>query len=263
MKSLWAIQTTCINDDDSAGMTDALRSLDIPYQELRVAPFSQHIPDVYHDGPIIPYGGTNFIDRVSKRKDWCCWFNENFTYATALKNYGEHMLNHDAQFMKIKDFSPSAFEDDLLFIRPDKDLKEFAGDIFDKREFTKWIEVIDKQGYEVHENTEILVASASRVDFEWRVFVVDGKAISASQYRKNHILKKSEDVPEKVFKFVEDMYKVWHPAKVFVMDVCAVDDDLAIMEVGDFHSAGWYYSDKAKIMKAINDFACEICIMSV
>jgi len=34
-----------------------------------------------------------------------------------------------------------------------------------------------------------------------------------------------------------------------------------VLEIGDLHSAGWYASDKTKIIKAVTDYA-ENCIIS-
>lgn len=130
MKPLWVIQKTVTNCSDFTGMTEALESLGLEYKVLRVAPFDyKGIPDVHYDGPIIPYGGTNFIDKIRKTKNWMVWFNDNFQYRMGIEHYGKHMFNSDAVFMKMKDFSPSLYPaSEALFIRPNLDLKEFAGE---------------------------------------------------------------------------------------------------------------------------------------
>lgn len=256
MKALWVLQQNLINDEDADGMIKAVSDIGDTAHPIHVVPFSYEIPDIsYKNGPIIPYGGTNWINSIYLKKMWTLFFNENFRYSVALKHYGKHMFNSDAVFMKMKDFSPSLFEDEQLFIRPDKDLKEFAGHVVYKNTFMKWLKEIQGKGYLVNEETEILVSKASRVDCEWRIFVVDGKPISGSQYRIDYYCKTNPNVPKEVFDFVENMVKIWTPSPVFVMDICKVNDELSILEIGDFHSAGWYESDKVKVMQAVSDYA--------
>lgn len=257
MQTLWVLQKNLINDEDADGMIKVVSEIgDIPHP-VTVIPFSYDIPSVTHDGPIIPYGGTNWINTIYKNNIWTLFFNENFLYSTAINNYGKHMFNSDAVFMKMRDFSPSLFEDDSIFIRPDKDLKEFAGHVVSKNAFMAWMTKIKGQGYLVNEDTEIMVSKASRIDCEWRIFMVNGQPISGSQYRKDYYCKTDPHVPEEVYQFASNMVKIWQPSSIFVMDICKVNDELSILEIGDFHSAGWYDSDKLKVMKAVSDFAKE------
>ena len=159
-------------------------------------------------------------------------------------------------YTSMKDFSPSLYpKHEYLFIRPNLDLKEFAGNVVKPEDFAGWYRKVQSQGWMVNENTEIVVAQASKIDEEWRVFIVDSKPVSASMYRKDHFLTKIADAPPKVYAFVEQMIKLWKPADVFVMDICALNGGLYILELGDMHSAGWYLSDKKAIIKAVSIFA--------
>lgn len=40
---------------------------------------------------------------------------------------------------------------------------------------------------------------------------------------------------------------------IFVMDVCQVNDELSVLEIGDLHSCGWYASNKKDIIKEVTD----------
>lgn len=257
MKPLWVIQKVAVNDIDSQGMLVVFKSLSLPYELMSIAPFDYlDIPDISYDGPIIPYGGTRFIDKIRQTKKWLCWFNDNFQYRKYLDHYKQYMFNSDATCMKMRDFSPSLYSnDEYLFIRPNLDLKEFAGHTINPIDFMNWYESIKGKEWEVGENTDIVVAKASRIDNEWRVFVVNSKPVSASLYRCNHHLKQDGNVPQNVFEFVDKMIGIWKPSEVFVMDVCSLNGDLYVLEVGDFHSCGWYMSDKQKIISEVSKFA--------
>lgn len=254
---LWAIQKTAVGCQDSEGMLEAFNSLNLEYTILNIPPFDySNIPDVEFDGIIIPYGGTRFIDKIRKTKNWRCWFNDNFQYKLALEHYGQNMFNSDATPMKMKDFSPNMYPpDQYLFIRPNLDLKEFAGEILTPSEYMNWYDKIKNQGWEVNEETDIIVAKASRIDDEWRIFIVDSKPITGSLYRRNHFLTKDANVPINVYDFVKKMIDIWKPADVFVMDICSLNGELYILELGDFHSAGFYLSDKKEIIDKISQYA--------
>ena len=241
MKPIWAIQKFAVNDDDSKGMIDAITSLGLEYRILEIPPFSYDIPinPIDYDGPVIPYGGTKFIDSIKGHNGWFCVFNNNFKYSVAVKELGSRMFNSDGQFMKMRDFSPSLFPNQKhLFIRPDKDIKEFAGNVVEPKDFMKWRTQIFEKGWGVSEATDILVAPASRIDEEWRIYVVGNQIIDGSRYRKDRYQCIDHEIPDNVFDYVRETIKIWQPAPFFVIDVCRVSDGLNILEIGDLHSAG-------------------------
>lgn len=256
MKPLWAIQKFACNDYDSKDMISVFKDLDLPFQILEIPAFDyDNIQKVNYDGPVIPYGGTKFIDAIKNDDGWFCVFNDNFKYSIAVQNLGNRMFNADGRFMKMRDFCPSMYKDQKhIFIRPDKDIKEFAGAVLEVEEFMAWRTQIDGKGWGVNEETEILVSSASRVDEEWRTYVVNGEVIDASRYRKDTYLSISHDVPESVYEYARETIKIWQPAPFFVLDVCRVNDTLHVLEIGDLHSAGWYDSDKKLIIKTVSEY---------
>jgi hypothetical protein len=238
-------------------MTLAIRSLDLEYRTLDYAPFCyQDLEPIDYNGAVIPYGGTKMIDSIKGKNGWFCVFNDNFKYSTAIDKLGKRMFNSDGQCMKMKDFNPSRFKGQkYLFIRPDKDTKEFAGNVLKPSDFIQWYRQVEEKGWGVNEETDIIVAPASRIDEEWRMFVVDNEVVGGSRYRNDHRLDISFDVPKKVFDYVRETISIWQPAPFFVMDICNVSGDLSVLEIGDLHSAGWYASDKTRIIKAVSDYA--------
>jgi len=256
MKPIWAIQKFAVNDSDGQGMKEAIESLGMNLEVLAIPPFDYgHIEPIKYDGHVIPYGGTKFIDSIKDKEGWFCVFNDDFTYKKAIEMLGDRMFNADGTFMKMKDFNPSMYKgEEFLFIRPDKDTKEFAGEVVEPSEFMKWRNAIELKGWGVNEETDILVATPSRIDEEWRIFIVDGKVIDGSRYRMNHTLSIDPVVPSNVIEYVEESIAIWSPAAFFVMDICRVGDGLNILEIGDLHSAGWYATDKKKVIEAVSNY---------
>jgi hypothetical protein len=97
MKPLWVIQKTAMGCSDFTGMVESIETLGLELKILNIPPFDySSIPDVHYDGPIVPYGGTRFIDKIRQTKNWVCWFNDNFQYKLALRHFGPYMFNSDA-----------------------------------------------------------------------------------------------------------------------------------------------------------------------
>jgi len=259
MKPLWAVQKFAVHDDDGKGMEEAFNSLGIPYHILDLPPFDyDKIDPIEYDGPVIPYGGTKFIDKIKDDDGWFCVFNDNFKYSIGMNQFGELMFNGDGRCMKMKEFCPTDYKDDkYVFVRPDRDIKEFAGNVVKPKKFMQWYRQIMGKGWGVNEETDIIVAPASKIDYEWRTFVVDEMIVGGSQYRKNHFISISPDLPCDVIDYVYQLIAMWQPAEFFVMDICSVNGDLSILEFGDLHSAGWYATDKRAVIEAVSDFAVD------
>ena len=261
MKVLWAIQRFAINDNDGTEIPSAIEKAEQETTVLEIPPFQYDnivCPD--HDGPIIPYGGTKMIEAIMEDKDWTCWFNDQFKYHIEMEKLNERMFNGDGKYMRLRDFCPSLWkEHKYVFIRPDKDTKEFAGNVVKPEEFMRWFKKLQKvnssEYWGVDEDTEVIVAPASRVDEEWRLFVVNNCIISGSRYRANHTLSIDPHVPQEALDYARETIEIWQPAPVFVIDICRVSNDLHVLEIGDFHSAGFYASDKELIVKAVSEYA--------
>jgi len=263
VKVLWAVQKYVINDVDGEEMPAAIDRAEQAHVILDVPPFQyNHVKIPEHNGPVIPYGGTKMIESIMGKDGWTCWFNDNFRYHIEMEKFGNRMFNGDGKHMRMKDFSPSMWKDhEYIFVRPDKDTKEFVGETMRVDQFMDWYgrirQLTEADRWTVTEDTEIIVAPASRIDEEWRIFIVNNCIIDGSQYKKKDRIYLDPDVPEKVFDYVRESIAIWQPSPIFVMDICRVSNDLHILEVGGFHSAGWYKVDKTKVIRAISEYALE------
>jgi len=260
-KIRWILQNNLISENDVNQMQNACEELGIELQEVTVIPFSDEIPEFTIDDKInIYFGAIPFINNVYKKysKPAGIFFDENnFSMENYLKIWGERMLSYGAKVTSFKEFSLEDHKDDeMFFIRPDADDKSFPGEIWEFGHIKDWHKRITKCDNAVlTEDTKIIVAEAYNIEKEWRNYIVDGKVVTSSLYRKNFRLNKSNtDIPQDMIQFVEDRCKEYQPHKIFVMDIALCGGDYYIIECGCINSVGLYASDIKKMIKEISKF---------
>ena len=222
---------------------------DIPAELLKVDP----------DRQVILYGSTNFVNQAWGRRTWKpgAWYDPvKFSCRAYQDNWGEAMVNSDALFTTFAEFQKKDFHPDrLFFVRPESDLKEFAGEVVQFGSFQKW-RMMGLDPYQVlSEHTRIIASAPVNILLEWRCFMVNGKCVAGSQYRKHFDLCVSATLPKEVRDFAEAQAAKWSPAKIFVLDVAQCNpswDDLYIVEAGCVNSAGFYASNIEAIVTSIH-----------
>lgn len=266
MKPTWVVQSNLLNSKDHDTIKSTCEKNNYSFHSVKVIPFSDDLADISGipvEYPTIFYGGTNFVTTVHESAKWNpgAFFNKDtFTIRACMEHYQGYMLNHPCEFTTIEKFaSAHKSPDDLFFIRPNKDLKEFAGDIFDFNRIVKWERALRhlpgvENNPKMTKETEIVVCDPVGIAHEWRLFIVNGSVSSGSHYRAGRKLEVSPDLPPRVKEFGEDMCKIWMPAPVFVMDIAESAGVLYIIECNCFNSSGFYDSNLEKIIVNVTDF---------
>lgn len=228
---------------------------------VSVIPFSDEIPDVPMYGPTIFYGSCNFIDNVWKSGKWSpgAWCNNSaFRYDNYLYQYGDQLLNYDGRVMTMEKFGKENHPDDeLFFVRPIRDLKEFAGELITFGNYSEWFDGISHGGFSIKPDLPIVVATPKNIIAEYRLFLVNSKVVAWSRYKKGDHFSRFNiipDVPDAVKTYAEEQAERYSPLPVFVMDVCETESGLRIVELGSFNSAGLYSANEHDIVDAINKY---------
>lgn len=136
-KVRWIIQNNLIAENDLNELQNGCKDIGAEFEEVIVIPFSTEIPKFTIDDKVnIYYGATTFMDNIYEQLDkpeGLFYNHETYSMENYIKQWGEHMLNCDAQITSIGDFItyPKLFgkEDEDIFIRPDGDGKEFDGQV--------------------------------------------------------------------------------------------------------------------------------------
>ncbi len=250
----WIVQTN-LSSSGAKELIDACKVLGVAYEGIEVIPFDPTLPDIT-PGPALFYGGTNFVTNVWRSKRWSpgAFFDEdNFTFSSYKDNWD--VLNNEAV---ITTFDKAAKEnidpDKFIFIRPNKDLKEFAGDVIKFKDLISWKDKISMGGGIFDGSCEIVISEPYNISDEWRLFIVDKEPITGSHYRSYGHLEIKPEVPEIVLDFARTQTSKWNPAPVYALDIGRSGDGFYVIEANCFNSSGFYASDVEKIVRTVTGF---------
>ncbi|WLQ15153.1 ATP-grasp domain-containing protein [Hahella aquimaris] len=256
---LWVVQSNLGDSDDAAKIESSCRGLGYDCAMIRVIPFATDLPDIPNDRPTIFYGSSNFITHAHRSGKWspCAYFDERqFLFSEALRHYGNRLLNADARILTMEQFAQSgANDEEVFFIRPNGDLKEFAGTITTFKAFRDWADKLRPGGFTVDLSLPMVAAKPKDIEHEWRLFIVAGMVVAASHYRADGRMQVFAGAPETVISFTEEMAATWSPAPVFVMDVAVCAGELYVLEINGFNSSGFYACDIEAIVREVSAYA--------
>lgn len=256
----WIIQNNLGHMDDTEKMKACFQALKIPYETIKVIPFSDEPPDVDTSGLSIFYGSTTLTKNVYNSGKWKpgVWFNpESYKFENILNGYGkENLLNGDSRVLSIDQFiSENHQNNELFFVRPAADMKEFTGSVMEFSEIKEWKNRLESTNGPLTLETKIQVAEPKNIAREYRTIVVDKQVVAYSQYKRDGRLNMRDDVHAPIVLYASAMARLHQPAPVFVLDVCELqNDDKRIVEVNTFNCAGFYWGDFFNIIKEVTEF---------
>jgi hypothetical protein len=248
----WIVQSNVSPEHDK--WFAALTKLDSPYREIKIIPFSDELMDVQVETEFaIAHGSTTLI-RNAPKKPWNpgIFFNPyNFKPSTWREKYGREFVNYNGLVGMLghAKFMPYG---DHMFIRPNGDFKDFSGSVVSKEGIEKFIEETSLGGHLFDNLLEIYMSPEIDIVEEWRIFIVDGKAVSASKYKVRTMLDKKAGAPPEVIEYANKLAQIWSPEKAYVMDICRiVGSELKLLELNCFNASGVYDAPIDPIIKAV------------
>lgn len=272
----WIVQEDLWNEAGYARLIRALEERDIPHLVVRVRPFIHDtVPPVPPGGSTIVMGWGGFAEKAVK-SGWTpgAYVSERLDQRHWQRAYGEHCLNHDSEIGILANVP----EDRTLFLRPVLDDKSFAGFVATPEAITSWKEGIrsalagkreDEQDPTVLPTTIVAWAAPKTILAEHRFFVVGRTVVTGSRYQLAGRSSKRLNNPDRepsvgdpqwlspdseVRAFAQRMVDLWSPIDNFVIDVAQTDDGLRVIELGSLNSAGWYESDVAALVDAVETY---------
>lgn len=250
----YIIQENLFREEGHIKLINCLQKFNIPYEEVKVLPFIEEVEFSTNRKDLFVFGSIK-LARLSKKYGWNpgAVITENHDYEVYSKHYKENLLNYDSRIFSIKDDFNWIY--DQHFIRPCLDSKVFTGKVFDKDEWIKFKHNLLTNGHttSLTEDTKIQVATPKKLTQEVRLWVVDGKIITQSTYRRGSFLFYDGNVDEDAIKYAQKMINIFQLAKTFVIDIGLTPNGWKIIECGSTSCAGFYDADMQKLIMSIEE----------
>jgi len=250
----YIIQENLFKEEGHAKLINCLERFNIPYELVQVSPFIEEVEFETDRKDVFVFGSLK-LARLSKKYGWDpgALITENHDYEVYSKFYKEELLNYDSRIVRAGDDFEWEFEQQ--FIRPTLDTKVFTGKIFEKEEWIKTRDRLLDPGYQssLTEGTLIQVARPKRLTQEIRNWVVDGKIITSSTYRRGSFLVYDGIVDEDAIQYAQSMVDKFQLAKTFVIDIALTEEGWKVIECGSTSCAGFYEADMQKLIMALEN----------
>ncbi len=257
MVTTWIVQRSLGRDSPTLQLlTEACAATNRPLVEIAVVPFSDELPPIPETAPpFVFYGYTTLIRNVSRSERWRAgvFFDpDTFCPAEYLRRYGDWMLNADMEICTCAELASRPFAPERrLFIRPNDDFKQFTGQTMTFAEFRQWFAHFPNEAEDaVTAQSELIFCRPKAIDAEWRLFLVAGRVVGATQYQPVA----GGFVPAEVMEFGERAAAIWSPCPVFVMDVARTEDGLKIIELNCFNGSGFYLANVENIVRSVSRY---------
>lgn len=252
----WIVENNLFKEPFYDKLLPFLDKMEIPYETNRVIPFGGGFleePKPTQENVIVI--GSYSMSLAAVEKGWVpgTFVNENFDYRVWSREWEGRCLNSPAEVTK---FGEVREQEDLFFIRPCTDDKQFTGHVKDWKEFAEWQKkVIDlRETYTTLDyDTPVLVSEPKRIEAEYRFIVIDGEVITGSLYKQGQTVLYQECTDPGIYQFVQETADIWVPARGVALDICIHDGELYVLEMGNMNAAGLYACDVQKLVMALED----------
>lgn len=254
----WILQNNLFNEAAYQVLLDTLERFELPYSIHKVIPFVGELtqPDApIVNGPVICMGSYS-LRHAAKKHGWSpgVFDLEPFHFEVQREKWGERMLNYHSVVSRFED---ACIEEGIAFVRPIEDSKVFAGKIFEREEFHDWqrkVCVLEHDyGNSLTKDTLIQVARPVQIYVECRVWVVKGKIVTSSIYKRGDKVIYSDEVPQCYLDYAQECIDIWQPHDAFVIDVADTPNGMRIVEINTLNSCGFYAANIPKLVMSLEE----------
>lgn len=252
----WYVQSSLGSTQAMSAIERACEMYGHGFELVPYIPFSVEPPDVAHDGLSLFYGSPQFVRLVCEDGRWspgAFWDDETFRVSKWWPNDQQDLLNHRAELMPLIDLVDSSMPDSSsVFVRPERDLKEFGGEVMTMGALRDWARLALQEDTVLDPQMMVSVGPPIEIDAEWRCIVVQGKVVTASMYQRHGQMKQQRGAPPEVVRLCERLARSWSPAPVFVLDIAAHEGRYSVIELNGFNSSGFYAACVNTIVREVS-----------
>lgn len=252
----YVIQENLFREYHFRTLIEHLERSKLSYEVVPFRPFTDEL-QVKSDRKDVWFFGSVNGTKVAEKYGWKpgVMYNDNHDLEVYGKYYGDNMLNADGTVLDFGTPLPPDYPP-FFFARPTKDTKVFSGQMFSRDGWEEWAKDLrdSNLSQSLNKETKILIAPLKTTQQEIRCWIVDGKLVTASQYKiGNRVNYLNMDNNQEVAIFAKQMCKLYCPAKAFVLDICLYQDEYKVVEINCINCSGFYDGDMSKLIQSLEN----------
>jgi hypothetical protein len=200
------------------------------------------LPTMFYGSTLLPklISGMNFKPGIFWNESWWDLYENTKTIPV--------MLNQNIESLTFGDLF-SRWIDEPKFIKSQK-VKTITGQVIEIEEKDQWIE--EHQYLDL--NDTVYLCPIHKIEREWRFWILNGKLITGSLYKKFGCRMTREPIDSKIWDYVQNCLVQYTPSNNIVMDVAQFENgDLKIIEFNSINSSGFYNADIKKIVETLEN----------
>lgn len=216
-------------------------------------PFDTQYPELPDHSDLFVYAAHNVTDQIfDDHKHYKGVFNRTDDIDIRQYYHRDYMWSKVIGIGSLNELMNTFNGERQIFIRPCIDDKFISGEITSLNDlYSRLSKVGDDSLYK-----SFFVGEVDIPEYEYRLFIVNGKVVASSLYRFNNKYYALKDSPDSIKEFAESFYKLSNLKFPCVVDVAyrKSDDKIGIIEVNSIHNSGFYDCDVDDIFKSLYDY---------
>lgn len=252
----YVIQENLFRETHHKTIINTLERMDLGYEIVKFRPFT-HDVEFKTERKDVWCWGSDSMAKVALYNGWnpgsmCSGCHDYNLYAPA---YGiENMLNA-GWIVPLGEDIPYLAGDEF-FIRPTVDSKLFPAKVYTRAEWEDYVKVLKKEVdlEDLFGKSQVLVSTPKNIQQEVRCWIVDGKVITISLYKRGYnIISVNYDSERDFWDFAQGMADRHSPARAYVMDVALAYNEFKIIEINCINAAGFYAANVQKLIESLEN----------
>ncbi len=252
----YLIQNSGVADTFASKLITALNALGINWTGFGCTPDGTELvglEDVDLRQPTILFGSVKANELVTNLSEYnkirpCVFYDESWfnpSYPLFFAN-SENMLNESMTCITV-DLLRDHWISEPKFIKSVYP-KLLTGQVIEPEEKVTWFE----ENIRLSGSDCLQISPIQTIDAEIRFFIIGGKVITGSYYRKDRLFRTNIPVSADLYTAAQKFADIWLPHETIVMDICQLrSGEFKIVEFNCLTASGLYNCDALKLIIAL------------
>lgn len=251
----YLIQNSGVADTFASRLITELISLNISWTGFGCTPDGSALvglEDIDYSKPTILFGSTRAAELIAEtslrpgvffNKEW---YDPSYPLYHANRN---NMLNVELTGITVEEFKEHWIAEPYFIksVLP----KLLTGQVVEPEERATWF----SENTRLKDDDILIISQIHNIDAEIRFFIVGGKIVTGSYYRKDKVNRTNIPVEDQLYKIAQQFSDIWLPHETIVMDICQLrSGEFKIVEFNSLNSSGLYRCSANKIILSLEEY---------